>query len=73
MNIFSKTGEVFFIFTLEDDDIYSELNIIGRQLCFKHVEGNSSFYLLDSVHVQSTAIHDYQIFITHNLHILDRN
>ena len=59
-NIFSKTGEAFFDFSLEEDDIYSVLNDVGQVLCRKYVEGDSSFYLLDSVRVQAAAIHGYQ-------------
>jgi len=58
--IFSKTGEAFLDFSLEEDDIYSELNDIGQWLCRKYPEGNSSFYLLDSVRVQAAAIHGHQ-------------
>lgn len=60
VNIFTKTGEAFLDFSLEEDDIYSELNDIGQMLCREYIEGDSSFYLLDSVRVQAAAIHGHQ-------------
>lgn len=59
-HIFSKTGEAFLDPSIEEDVIYSELDFVGRLLCQKYIEGDSSFYLLDSVQVQAAAVHGHQ-------------
>ena len=58
--IFSKTGEAFLDLSSQEDIIYSEFDFVGRMLCQKYIEGDSSFYLLDSMRVQAVAVHCYQ-------------
>lgn len=58
-NIFLKTGESYFDFSAEEDDLYHELDFIGKALCLKYVEGQSSFYLIDSFRIQAAAIHKH--------------
>ena len=58
--IFSKTGEAFLDLSIQEDVIYSEFDFVGRMLCQKYIEGDSSFYLLDSVQVQAAAVHGHQ-------------
>lgn len=59
-NILSKTCEVYFDFSSEKDYLYRQLDLIGKCLCLEYVNGQSSFYLIDSVRVQAGAIHKYQ-------------
>lgn len=59
-NILSKTGEVYFDFSNEEDYLYHQLDLIGKCLCLEYVDGQSSFYLIDSIRVQAGAIHKYQ-------------
>lgn len=58
--IFSKTGEAFLDLSIQEDVLYSELDFVGRMLCRKYIEGNSSFFLIDSVRVQAAAVHGHQ-------------
>lgn len=58
--IFSKTGEAFLDLSIQEDVIYSEFDFVGRMLCQKYIEGDSSFCLLDSVQVQAAAVHGHQ-------------
>ncbi|MEE4920003.1 hypothetical protein V2K23_11395 [Pseudomonas alliivorans] len=58
--IFSETGEAFLDLSIQEDVIYSEIDFLGRMLCQKYIEGDSSFYLLDSVQVQAAAVHGHQ-------------
>ncbi|MBM6447537.1 hypothetical protein JQF37_28500 [Pseudomonas sp. MIL9] len=59
-HIFSETGEAFLDLSIQEDVIYSEFDFVGRMLCQKYIEGDSSFYLLDSVRVQAAAVHGHQ-------------
>lgn len=61
--ILSKTGEIYFDFSKEEDCLYHELDFIGKNLCQDYVKGPSSFYIIDSVRVQAVAIHNHKIVL----------
>lgn len=64
-NIFSKTGEAFFDFSIEMDELYSELSFIGNKLCKDYIGKDSSFYILESVQIQAVAIHEYKCILVY--------
>ena len=43
-SLLSKTGEAFFDFSLENEMIYSDLNMIGNGLCIEIIGDDSFFY-----------------------------
>lgn len=62
-NIFSKTGEALFDFSLQEVPLYSELNSIGKYLCKEQINGYSSFFLVDSFRIQAAAIHEHRAIL----------
>lgn len=64
-NIFYKTGETFFDFSLGEDYLYQQLDFIGKKLCLKFVGDYSGFYLIDSYQVQAGAIHKHQVVLVY--------
>lgn len=62
-NIFYKTGETYFNFSTEEDYLYHQLDLIGKTLCYKYIDGHSTFHLIDSFRIQAVAIHKYQTIL----------
>lgn len=64
-SLLSKTGEAFFDFSLENEMIYSDLNMIGNGLCIEIIGDDSFFYILESTQVQAVAIHGYRTVLVY--------
>ncbi|CDG22536.1 hypothetical protein KKI90_01415 [Xenorhabdus bovienii] len=65
INLFSKTGEIFFNYEDAEDDIYQKLNAIGIRLTKNYIPGDSSFYLVESQRVQAAAVHTHHIVLVY--------